>query len=124
MRLELNPLVLPRHGRLTRAPFRRADAAKPGFWEKYDTHTLAYDVIHLPAARAVVLVCPKLVNLAAELRKATLRIDGSVVAITRIRRFRRYDEVWLDYSRADPERIEIDFGDFALKASISSQEGT
>ena len=118
MLAHLNPLVLPEGGDLVRDPIRAAHLDVPGFAAAYDRHTLAYDAVYRPQDRAIVLVCPRLLNLAAPLRAATIRVDGSVQRISRIRRFRRFDEVWIPCP-APPSEIAVDLGGQTLAAAVS-----
>src|SRR5690606_33118536 len=79
-------------------------AQQADFAEKYDWWTLIYGAVWRPEQGAVVLVCPKLMNLEAVLRRGRFRGAGGTLPLRRIRRFRRYDEIWLEAERA-PGRL-------------------
>lgn len=115
----LNPLIIPASAGLQRDRIVPAKYRLPDYDEKYDFHTLAYDVVWMPQRSAVLLVCPRLLNLAAVLRQGTITLDGQTVR-PRIQSFRRHDEVWLSCKTA-PARIEIVWKDLTLSGEISRQ---
>ncbi|MEO1308021.1 MAG: hypothetical protein AAFV38_08855, partial [Pseudomonadota bacterium] len=117
----LNPLNLPHDGPLKRRPLRAKDASIPGFSEQYDWHTLAYDVIHKASEKAVVCVCPKLLNFRQQVRTGQIRIDGALCPRPTIRTFRRFDEIWIPYTGPSPSQIELTLSGLALTGKISAQ---
>ncbi|MFV0360782.1 hypothetical protein [Tropicimonas sp.] len=60
-----------------------------GFDAAYDRTTLWYDAVRRDGA--LLLVCPKLLNLAPLLSEDALRLDGTPARICRVRRWRRHD---------------------------------
>jgi hypothetical protein len=83
----LASVVLPEALGIARDHVVPARLRREGYDARYDFRTLVYDAVQLPDR--VWLFCPKLANLAALLRGAT--IDGQPARVRRIRRFERYD---------------------------------
>lgn len=114
---ELNPLILPEDG-----PKRRhivPDAYRlDGYDDTYDFRTLAYDVIWIAWKKAVLLICPKLLNLETLLTTSKIYISGQEVQKIRIKRYRRHDEVWISCVSA-PSDISIETETFILESKIS-----
>ncbi|MEP5154068.1 hypothetical protein [Planktotalea sp.] len=115
----LNPLILPENG-----PKRRHIVPDKyrldGYNDTYDFHTLAYDVIWIARKKAVLLVCPKLLNLESLLTSSKIKISGEGAGKPKIKRYRRHDEVWLSCSQ-EPSELEIETEVFTLKTKISRQ---
>lgn len=88
--LTLQPLRLPEAAPVKRARVAPEGARGPEYDAMFDFRTLAYGAVR--AKGGLVLVCPKLGPLARVLRRA--RFSGGM-RWAGMRRFRRYDEVWL-----------------------------
>lgn len=100
--LTLEPLRLPEDAPVARARVAPEAARGPDYDRMFDFRTLAYGAVWKPGAGAVVLICPKLGPLAAHLRRARISGAGGALRWRGLRRYRRYDEVWL--AGADPGR--------------------
>ncbi|SIN95081.1 hypothetical protein SAMN05444002_1698 [Vannielia litorea] len=105
--LTLQPLRLPENGPVRRVRLARASSRGPDYDDKFDFLTLAYAGVWLPHKRSVVLICPKLGPLARLLRSADIRGLGQRLTPTRLRRFRRYDELWLSCDTDPGPAIEV-----------------
>jgi len=106
--LPVAPLVLPDGGPVLRdhvLPERWLTAES---WPGYDRTTFAYDCIHLPDERAVVLACPPMANLWGLVTDGALTLDGRPAILRRRVRRRRYDEVWIEAGTTSPERLALD----------------
>ncbi|MEM9579363.1 MAG: hypothetical protein AAF891_01650 [Pseudomonadota bacterium] len=117
----LNPLVLPDDAPLRRRHIVPDRYRLPGYDETYDFTTLAYDVVWMPRARAILLVCPKLLNLESLLKDGRIEADGTALPRPRIKRYRRHDEVWIA-CRTRPAEMVIRHGTLELRAAVSPQE--
>ena len=76
---------------LRRDPPPQCRVLRPEFWAAYDSTTIAYDAQYDPADRRLRLYCPRLFNLAAHLKAADLRADGTPLRLGRIRSSRHLD---------------------------------
>lgn len=121
--LAVAPLVLPPEGGLHRDLALPEALRLPESWLGYDATTFAYDCIHRPDERAVVLACPPLLNLWGLVTDGALTIDGRPARVRRRLRRRRYEEIWIEAGVAAPEVISIDLpGGLRLSARPSSPD--
>ncbi|MEL6520531.1 MAG: hypothetical protein AAFQ66_06180, partial [Pseudomonadota bacterium] len=118
-RFILSGLRLPTVSSLRRRSIIPVSNRRPDFSSRYDFHTIAYDCIHLPKWNAVVLICPKLLNLEQPLRKAQFLIDGAEVRLKKVKRFKRYDEIWLRCRAPFPDELECRLDATVLTAPIA-----
>ncbi|QDC10204.1 hypothetical protein FHY55_13525 [Oceanicola sp. D3] len=116
--LTLEPLRLPKDAPVQRRPLLRPAAQPANFAERYDFSTLAYSATFLPERGRIVLVCPKLLNLAGLLRGATFRSELGVHPVTALRRYRRHDELWVR-ARACPSRLSVVLDGEELSISVA-----
>ena len=117
--LTLNPLILPSAGP-TRDHIVPAKYRLDGYDETYDFRTIAYDTVWMERQKSILLVCPKLLNLESLLKSSKITASGNEVKISRIKHYRRHDEVWIACA-ARPRDLEIRTKHFALSAKIGSQ---
>lgn len=120
--LRLEPVELPEGGPLRRDPMLPPDRQLPDFDEKYDYKTVLYGAIFKPDRKAVVLVCPKLLNLEAVLRAGRFTTAVGSLRLRRIRRQRRYDEVWLDCA-APPGRLRFEGPELSFDCAVENHGG-
>lgn len=92
----LSSIVLDPSWGLTRNPPRPPGRRPPDYEDRFDFHTLCYDVFLDEAPSRIQLVCPRLFNLEGALRGARLELDGRPATIRSIRTFGRMDVVTLD----------------------------
>ena len=116
----INSLVLPDGG-----PWLRDHAIPEGsrerdYDDRYDFHTLAYDVVSLPQFRAVCLICPRLFNLEKLLRAGRFTSEHGRHRILKIHRLRRYDEIWL-WAPRTPRRLTFTQGDLEITCAVTPQ---
>lgn len=120
-RFTLNPIVLPQDGALRRDHIVPHRYRLAGYDDTYDFHTLAYDVVWMPRQRALLLVCPKLLNLEKLLKQGAMTADGVTLPRPRICRYRRHDEVWIPCP-TQPAHITLRTKGLTLGAAVSCQE--
>lgn len=101
---------------LSRTPRTPPECRIAGHAEAFDADTLWMDAIH--TGKRVVLVCPRLNNLRADLRTARFRIDGHPVAAS-VREFKRHAIVQLA-SPEFPARVSIEIGDWRAESRVHS----
>lgn len=119
--MKLNPLILPQDGPLRRDHIVPKAYRLAGYDDGYDFLTLAYDVVWMPAQRAVLMVCPKLLNLEAVLKSGRVQADGAALPRPRIKRYRRHDEVWFACAHR-PSEIVVRSEGIEITAQVSQQE--
>lgn len=119
--LTLNPLILPDDAPVRRRHIVPGKYRLDGYDADYDFTTLAYDVVWMPRTKAILLICPKLLNLETILKEAQITGDGDALGRLRIKRYRRHDEVWIACPRA-PHEIVIRHNGLELAAKVSPQE--
>lgn len=117
----LNPIVLPANHSVRRDHIVPEKYRLDGYDETYDFHTIAYDVIWMERQKALLLVCPKLLNLEELIKSAKITASGHVLKKSRIKRYRRHDEVWISISTR-PDDILLEIDTLTLRANVSSQE--
>ncbi len=117
----LNPLVIPSDAKLRRDHIVPTKYRLDGYDDSYDFHTIAYDVIWMERHKALLLVCPKLLNFEKLIKTAKITASGENLSRMRIKRYRRHDEVWLPVS-APPSSLTIETQEFTLNTKISQQE--
>ena len=115
---ELSSLSLDGSG-LARDAIVPASAQGEGFAAAYDRDTLWYDA--LAGDGRLLLVCPKLLNLAPLVADARVRLDGQPARTRRIRRFRRHDIVEIACS-ARPGRVEVAHGRWRGASGVSPDQ--
>ncbi|MCO6381696.1 hypothetical protein [Oceanicola sp. 502str15] len=96
----LEPLRLPKDAPLERVRLAPTEGRGPDYDTMFDFRTLAYGAVR--ARGGVVLVCPKLGRLAQVLRDARIAGAGGALRWRGMRRFRRYDEVWISGGEPGP----------------------
>ena len=100
----LSPLVLPADG------------------GSGDPRTLAYGAAHLPHHGALVLVCPKLLNLVSHLRAAQFTSERGVHRVAALRHYRHHDELWL-HAPSPPRRLEVRIRGHVLECQVEGADG-
>ena len=118
---ELATIVLPEELGLRRDHIMPSDERGPEFDDRYDFRTLIYDALHLPRARRLALIAPKLLNLESVIRTADIRLDGRPVRPTRILRRRRYDVVMLR-AATPPAELALAFGGWSAALRLPAAE--
>lgn len=116
----LNPIVLPQGSALRRRHIVPAQYRLEGYDETYDFRTIAYDVIWIERQKALLLICPKLLNLEGLVKAARITACGQVLPRPRIKRYRRHDEVWIPLAEY-PSEISFEADGLTLQVKISRQ---
>lgn len=117
----LNPLILPETSSVRRRHIVPDKYRLDEYDETYDFHTIAYDVIWIESKKSLLFICPKLLNLERLFKQANITASGNKLSNSRIKRYRRHDEVWMACDQR-PNSVEIVFDDFTLSTKISVQE--
>ncbi|WP_293452366.1 hypothetical protein [Planktotalea sp.] len=91
-----------------------------GYDDTYDFHTLAYDVIWMERQKALLFVCPKLLNLADVFKTAIITASGQKLKKPRIKQYRRHDEVWLD-CKTRPTEVTLEARNLSISVNVSEQ---
>jgi len=118
--LALNPIVLPADGTPQRRHIVPAKYRLEGYDDTYDFRTLAYDVIWIERQKALLFVCPKLLNLETVFKQAKITASGETLSRHRIKRYRRHDEVWIACPMP-PLDVTLDLQEISLYAKVSRQ---
>jgi len=118
--LSLNPLILPQTADIRRAHVVPGSYRLDGYDADYDFHTLAYDVIWMPREKALLFICPKLLNLSRIFKEGTVSSDGTALPRPRIKSYRRHAEVWVPCTGA-PASVRLVWRDIDLSTPVSQQ---
>jgi hypothetical protein len=121
IRASLSSVILDPQWGLARKRPRPESKRPPDYDEKFDFHTLCYDVFLDERTGLINLVCPRLYNLERVLREARIEADGHPVGIHRIQRHRRTDVVSLLGSPA-PALLSIAGRRWEVSVPIQSRE--
>ncbi|WP_172293604.1 hypothetical protein [Pseudoruegeria sp. HB172150] len=117
--LTLRPLRLP-EGALVRRERPAPEAARGADYDaKFDFHTLVYGAVWLPDRKTVLLICPRLMNLAAVLKEAVVASAAGRLRFGRVTRYRRWQAVTC-YVDDDPgPELTVTLPDYAGGAQLS-----
>ncbi|MEL6318566.1 MAG: hypothetical protein AAFR16_13125, partial [Pseudomonadota bacterium] len=118
---ELASLVIPESSSLRRDAPSVVTDWRPDYDAVYDRRTLAYDVFHVPARDAYCMIAPRLLNLEPALRRAEILGDGKRIPIRRIRRYKRFEEIWLGPT-APVRSLTFRFDDFEATLAPGTQD--
>ncbi|MBB3090458.1 polysaccharide pyruvyl transferase family protein [Nocardioides albus] len=114
--MSVSPLRLSDSWPVHREPPRPAELRQPGYLDKFDHDTLAYDAF--PVGDTVRLSGPPLLNLAADLADATWRIDDTEVGAN-LRDLDRTQASWLDASATGGQKVTVTLAEATCDAEIS-----
>lgn len=116
----LNPMILPPESELRRAHIVPKKYRLEGYDDTYDFHTIAYDVVWMEQRKALLFVCPKLLNLETVFKASKIFADTSALPKPKIKRYRRHDEVWIKCP-LKPSEVTLKFENLVLGVKPSSQ---
>lgn len=116
-------MSVPADGEWQRDVVLRDSARGPDFDTRYDFTTLAYSGVYLAERRAIVLICPKLLNFETLVRAGQFSSDLGTHKLLRIRRLRRHSEIWLSASVA-PQTITFSAGDIVESCEVHAPDPT
>ena len=117
----LSSLVLDPDWGLERARPRSERNRPPDYDERFDFHTLAYDVFFDESESLICLYCPKLYNLEKVLRGSRIQADAHAVEIRSIRKFKKLDVVFLE-APAEAHTLSITGQGWSAAVPIQRQE--
>jgi hypothetical protein len=121
MQRSLNSAYIPASARVRRDAVIPPECRGDNFEEEYDYSTIVYDAIYFPKSNRVCLVCPKIYNLEALIRRGVFQSDQEKLILFSIRKRPRYDEIWLS-GRNDIKKIYFCCDDFGLEIGLSEAE--
>lgn len=121
MQRSLNSAYIPANARVRRDAVIPPECRGDNFEEQYDYTTIVYDAIYFPKSNRICLVCPKLYNLDALIRRGVFQSDQEKLKLRSIRKRPRYDEIWLS-SENDIHKINFRCDDFSVEIGLSEAE--
>lgn len=103
---------------LIRAPRVKQAYHEPDYMDRFDGDTLWFDAIEV--AGGVVLICPRLTNLRAGMKRAIYKVDGQKVK-PKLQSFYRHEMIWLP-SDGPKREVLVQMGDHLFETAVSPNE--